>query len=120
MFLFCLVKLSERVLALNDLSGTVSPLEKDDKEKTIEEEENDEMAKKKKTDADKRFVVLLILATVIRLGFCDACIVYSVGLSIGDSQYCMEHCLLLKSRYKTSTAISMSHNEGYVGKVNLT
>lgn len=48
------IKLSERVLALNDLSGTVSPLEKDDKEKTIEEEENDEMAKKKKTDADKR------------------------------------------------------------------
>ncbi|XP_044210486.1 centrosomal protein of 164 kDa-like isoform X1 [Thunnus albacares] len=48
------VKLSEKVLGLNDLSGTVSPLEKYDKEETIEEEENDEGAKKKKAEPAKR------------------------------------------------------------------
>ncbi|XP_062274733.1 centrosomal protein of 164 kDa-like isoform X1 [Scomber scombrus] len=48
------VKLSEKVLGLNDLSGTVSPLEKYDKEETIEQEVNDEAAKKKTTDAAKR------------------------------------------------------------------
>lgn len=83
MFLFCLVKLSEKVLGLNDLSGTVSPLEKYDKEETIEEEVIDEAAKKKTTDATKRFVVLFILAAVTRFGFCDV-------------QFCVERCRLLK------------------------
>ncbi|KAM7413541.1 hypothetical protein PAMA_020763 [Pampus argenteus] len=46
------VKLSKRVLGLNDFSGTVSPLDKDDKQETIEEEENDEETKR--TVAAKR------------------------------------------------------------------
>ncbi|XP_044057299.1 centrosomal protein of 164 kDa-like isoform X2 [Siniperca chuatsi] len=47
-------KLSEKILDINDLSGTVSPLEKDDKEETKEEEENEEGAKTKKAEAAKR------------------------------------------------------------------
>ncbi|XP_049433036.1 centrosomal protein of 164 kDa-like isoform X4 [Epinephelus fuscoguttatus] len=44
------VKLSEKVLDINDLSGTVTPLERDDKEETKEEEG----AKTKKAEAPKR------------------------------------------------------------------
>ncbi|XP_078023425.1 uncharacterized protein cep164 isoform X2 [Epinephelus lanceolatus] len=44
------VKLSEKVLDINDLSGTVTPLERDDKEGTKEEEG----AKTKKAEAPKR------------------------------------------------------------------
>ena len=58
-FRFCILKLSEKVLDINNPSGTVSPLERDDKEETIEEEENE--AKTKKTEAAKRYVVGLIL-----------------------------------------------------------
>ncbi|TKS81355.1 Centrosomal protein of 164 kDa [Collichthys lucidus] len=47
-------KLSEKVLDINDLSGTVSPLEKDDKEDRKEEEEENEEAKTKPADAAKR------------------------------------------------------------------
>lgn len=59
-FCFCILKLSEKVLDINDLSGTVSPLEKDEEE-TKEEEENEEGAKTKKAEAAKRFVGVLIL-----------------------------------------------------------
>lgn len=83
MFLFGLLKLSEKVLGLNDLSGTISPLEKYDKEETIEAEVTDEAAKKKTTDAVKRFV-LLILVAVIRFGFCGVqfCAEYHMPLKI--------------------------------------
>ncbi|XP_035856970.1 centrosomal protein of 164 kDa isoform X2 [Sander lucioperca] len=47
------VKLSEKVLDINDLSGTVSPLERDDKEETKEEEENEGGAKTQKAKAAK-------------------------------------------------------------------
>ncbi|KAI3354560.1 hypothetical protein L3Q82_019066, partial [Scortum barcoo] len=45
------VKLSEKALDINDLSGTVSPLEKDDKQDTKEEEENEEGAETKRPEA---------------------------------------------------------------------
>ncbi|XP_059187889.1 centrosomal protein of 164 kDa-like isoform X2 [Centropristis striata] len=48
------VKLSEKVLDINDLSGTVSPLESDDKEEYKEEEENRKRAKTNKAEATKR------------------------------------------------------------------
>ncbi|XP_040902770.1 centrosomal protein of 164 kDa-like isoform X1 [Toxotes jaculatrix] len=47
------VKLSEKVRDINDLSGTVSPLEKDDREETREEEEIEERAKTKAAEATK-------------------------------------------------------------------
>ncbi|XP_078102797.1 uncharacterized protein cep164 isoform X2 [Sander vitreus] len=47
------VKLSEKVLDINDLSGTVSPLERDNKEETKEEEENEGGAKTQKAKAAK-------------------------------------------------------------------
>lgn len=50
------VKLSEKVLDINDLSGTVSPLETDEKEDRKEEEENDEGAKTKKAEGAKSHV----------------------------------------------------------------
>ncbi|XP_056229251.1 centrosomal protein of 164 kDa-like isoform X2 [Seriola aureovittata] len=48
------VKLSEKVLDINELSGTVSPLEKDDRQETKEEEEeeNEEEAKTKAKAAE--------------------------------------------------------------------
>lgn len=56
---FCFIlKLSEKVLDINDLSGTVSPLERDDKEETKEEEENEGGAKTQKAKAAKRYVFL--------------------------------------------------------------
>ncbi|XP_039987698.1 centrosomal protein of 164 kDa-like [Xiphias gladius] len=48
------VKLLEKVLDINDLSGTVSPLEKDDREDTKEEEENEGGANPKAPEAAKR------------------------------------------------------------------
>ncbi|XP_074497486.1 uncharacterized protein cep164 isoform X4 [Sebastes fasciatus] len=48
------VKLSEKVLDINDLSAAVSPLERDGKEETKEEEENGGEAKTKKAEAAKR------------------------------------------------------------------
>ncbi|XP_075957093.1 uncharacterized protein cep164 isoform X2 [Anarhichas minor] len=47
-------KLSEKVRDINDLSGTASPLEGDDKEDTKEEEESGGGAKTKKAEAAKR------------------------------------------------------------------
>ncbi|XP_047449664.1 centrosomal protein of 164 kDa-like isoform X2 [Mugil cephalus] len=44
------VKLSEKVLDINDLSGTLSPLEKDDRGETQEEDGNEEGLKTQKTD----------------------------------------------------------------------
>lgn len=51
----------EKVLDINDLSGTVSPLEKDDREDTKEEEENEGGANPKAPEAAKRFLVVSIL-----------------------------------------------------------
>ncbi|XP_041796860.1 centrosomal protein of 164 kDa-like isoform X2 [Chelmon rostratus] len=52
------VKLSEKVLDINDLSGTVSPLEKDDREeRKEEEEENEERANTKRAEAAKRHLL---------------------------------------------------------------
>ncbi|XP_035808213.2 centrosomal protein of 164 kDa isoform X2 [Amphiprion ocellaris] len=48
------VKLSERVLDINDLSGTISPLEKDDREETQQEEGDGEGGQPKKPEAYKR------------------------------------------------------------------
>ncbi|XP_076590697.1 uncharacterized protein cep164 isoform X5 [Chaetodon auriga] len=50
------VKLSEKVLDINDLSGTLSPLEKDDREerKEEEEEENEERANAKRAQDANR------------------------------------------------------------------
>lgn len=67
---FCVLKLSEKVLDINDLSGTVTPLERDDKEETKEEEG----AKTKKAEAPKRFAADFIL---LRL----SCIVFLSGLT---------------------------------------
>ncbi|XP_051255491.1 centrosomal protein of 164 kDa isoform X1 [Dicentrarchus labrax] len=47
------VKLSEKVLDINDLSGTVSPLEKDGKEETKEEDDEEE-ANKMRAESAKR------------------------------------------------------------------
>uniref|UniRef100_A0A3Q1HN22 Centrosomal protein of 164 kDa n=1 Tax=Acanthochromis polyacanthus TaxID=80966 RepID=A0A3Q1HN22_9TELE len=48
------VKLSEKVLDINDLSGTVSPLAKDDREETHQEEGDGEGGQPKKPEAYKR------------------------------------------------------------------
>ncbi|XP_037630813.1 centrosomal protein of 164 kDa-like isoform X2 [Sebastes umbrosus] len=48
------VKLSEKVLDIDDLSAAVSPLERDGKEETKEEEENGGEAKTKKAETAKR------------------------------------------------------------------
>lgn len=56
---FCIPKLSEKVLDINDLLGTVSPLEKDERK---EEEQNKKGAKTKRerAEAAEGFVVVLI------------------------------------------------------------
>ncbi|XP_069003642.1 centrosomal protein of 164 kDa-like isoform X2 [Embiotoca jacksoni] len=48
------VKLSEKVLDINDLSGTVSPLEKADREDTQEDEEDEEDGKTEKAETNTR------------------------------------------------------------------
>ncbi|XP_028275253.1 centrosomal protein of 164 kDa-like isoform X2 [Parambassis ranga] len=48
------VKLSEKVLDINDLSGTVSPLERDDKNKTTEESGDREEGQTKNTEPNTR------------------------------------------------------------------
>lgn len=53
---FCIPKLSEKVLDINDLLGTVSPLEKDERK----EEQNKEGAKRERAEAAEGFVVVLI------------------------------------------------------------
>ncbi|XP_071327593.1 centrosomal protein of 164 kDa-like isoform X2 [Trachinotus anak] len=50
------VKLSEKVLDINDLSGTVSPLKKGDRQET-KEEENEEGAETKAAEAAKRHML---------------------------------------------------------------
>lgn len=56
------MKLSDKVLDINDLSGTVSPLGKHDRQETKEEEEDEEKAKTKAADAAKRFLVFNVTA----------------------------------------------------------
>ncbi|XP_034459716.1 centrosomal protein of 164 kDa-like isoform X1 [Hippoglossus hippoglossus] len=51
------VKLSEKVLDINDLSGAVSPLEKDDSQGTKDKEENEEGAKTKVSEAANRYML---------------------------------------------------------------
>ncbi|MED6284553.1 hypothetical protein CHARACLAT_020266 [Characodon lateralis] len=48
------LKLSQKVLDINDLSGTISLLEKDEREETGEDEEGNEDRGKTKTEATKR------------------------------------------------------------------
>ena len=57
MFYFCILKLSEKVLDINDLSGSVNPMERDNRQMT-KDEENDGRAKTKAAEAAKRFLVL--------------------------------------------------------------
>ncbi|KAK5599403.1 hypothetical protein CRENBAI_021749 [Crenichthys baileyi] len=47
------LKLSQKVLDINDLSGTISPLEKDEREETGEDEEGNEGRGKTQTEATK-------------------------------------------------------------------
>ncbi|XP_069390037.1 centrosomal protein of 164 kDa isoform X2 [Paralichthys olivaceus] len=51
------VKLSEKVLDINDLSGAISPLEKDYSEGTKDKEENEEGAKTKASEAANRYML---------------------------------------------------------------
>lgn len=50
------------MLDINDLSGTVSPLGKDNRQETKEDEEDEEEAKTKAADAAKRFLVFNVTA----------------------------------------------------------